>query len=207
MRWLMVKIKKEERILCLGSPSLFLLFLSSISPLRFIHLISSYPLDLEATNLPLDLMPSQSPTSAIHSATSSSSTSTSNPSTSSNSNPTQNRSGHLQPLSPESSSSPSTSTSSSSALLTTHPNDWSSTIVTQFLETLNLHTAYSSSFNENDITGDALVLLDQESLRDMGVESVGHRLQLLGAIYRLKERWGIQFEEGDWVPNCEFILD
>lgn len=88
-------------------------------------------------------------------------------------------------------------------LTSIHPNDWSNSQVSLFLDSLSL-SSYSSTFGQNDITGDALILLDEDTLKELGVESVGHRLNLLGAIYRLKERWGIQLEHGDWVPGCEY---
>lgn len=94
-------------------------------------------------------------------------------------------------------------TSHSSFLSSIHPNDWSNSQVSLFLDSLSL-SSYSSTFGQNDITGDALILLDEDTLKELGVESVGHRLNLLGAIYRLKERWGIQLEHGDWVPGCEY---
>lgn len=54
---------------------------------------------------------------------------------------------------------------------------------------------------ENDIDGEALVLLDDASLRDLGVTSIGHRMTLLSEIFQLKQTHGIQIEPGDWVPQ------
>lgn len=85
-----------------------------------------------------------------------------------------------------------------------HPNDWTSNEVTQWLASLQPpQSAHATSFRSNGITGDVILQLDAEALRDLNVVSVGHRLTLLGAIYKLKVKWGISIEEGDWRPGGE----
>ena len=59
---------------------------------------------------------------------------------------------------------------------------------------------------ENDIDGEALVLLDDSSLRELGVTSVGHRMTLLGDIFQLKQQHDIQIEPGDWVPQSKLLI-
>lgn len=61
---------------------------------------------------------------------------------------------------------------------------------------------------EHGISGIVLCSLDSESLKDLGVTSVGHRLAILKAIYHLKLTDNIPIESGDYIPPCEaFSLD
>lgn len=80
--------------------------------------------------------------------------------------------------------------------------EWEESHVASWLSTLNL-TLLATSFREQGITGDVLVQLDNEALKDLGVSSVGQRLALLGGIYRLKVIWGLEIEEGDYHAQCE----
>ncbi|WFD01515.1 hypothetical protein MOBT1_000181 [Malassezia obtusa] len=77
---------------------------------------------------------------------------------------------------------------------------WSPPLVVEWLQQFELGQ-YAPQFLENDIDGEALVLLDDESLRDLGVASIGHRMTLLSEIFSLKQAHGIQIEPGDWVPQ------
>lgn len=52
--------------------------------------------------------------------------------------------------------------------------------VSEWLENLGLGQ-YASTFEENDIGSDLLADIDQETLKDIGVKSAGHRLQILKA--------------------------
>jgi hypothetical protein len=51
------------------------------------------------------------------------------------------------------------------------------------------------------ITGDVLIHLDHETLRDLNVLSVGHRISILKAIYRLKIEHGVPIDVEDFVPQ------
>lgn len=55
---------------------------------------------------------------------------------------------------------------------------------------------------EHGISGDVLIHLDFETLRDIGITSAGHRLDILRAIYRLKLENGIPIEADHYVPLC-----
>ena len=83
---------------------------------------------------------------------------------------------------------------------TVHVNHWSESQVADWLSTIGL-SKYSKDFTNNGISGEVLVLLDDDALRDIGVATVGQRLSLLAAIYRLKLQFGIPIQEGDWVPK------
>lgn len=43
--------------------------------------------------------------------------------------------------------------------------------------------------------------MDNESLLDLGVISVGHRLKLLRAVWELKVEQGLEIGEEDWTPQ------
>lgn len=83
---------------------------------------------------------------------------------------------------------------------TIHVSKWSEQQVVDWLSTVGL-SKYSRDFKNNGISGDVLVLLDDEALKDIGVVTIGQRLALLSAIYRLKQQFGIPIQEGDWVPK------
>lgn len=53
---------------------------------------------------------------------------------------------------------------------------------------------------ENGITGDILIHLDHESLKDIGVESVGHRLTILREVYNIKIADNVAIEPEHYVP-------
>lgn len=62
---------------------------------------------------------------------------------------------------------------------------------------------HSLDFIEHGISGDILVHLDHEGLRDVGLHSAGQRLAVLKAVYALKLRDDVPIEEGHYVPPCE----
>lgn len=84
---------------------------------------------------------------------------------------------------------------------TVHVNKWSEQQVVDWLSTVGL-SKYARDFKSNGITGDVLVLLDDEALKDIGVVTIGQRLSLLSAIYRLKQQYGIPMQDGDWIPKA-----
>ena len=52
--------------------------------------------------------------------------------------------------------------------------------ILQYLETLKLREKYEKSFKENDIDGDAMIILieDDDALKDLGVEFRLHRVKI-----------------------------
>lgn len=95
-----------------------------------------------------------------------------------------------------------------------HIESWTVDEVLEFLTRVNLDdysndflgTAYTSMAltAENEITGDILVHLDHEALKDIGVESVGHRLTILRAVYDKKIADDVPIEPDHFVPACEY---
>nr|OQO24293.1 hypothetical protein B0A51_09468 [Rachicladosporium sp. CCFEE 5018] len=60
---------------------------------------------------------------------------------------------------------------------------------------------YRQSFAEEGISGEAVILLNHDDLKELGIASAGHRLTILKAVYEQKLRSGIRIEEGDYVPK------
>lgn len=56
---------------------------------------------------------------------------------------------------------------------------------------------------ENEIVGEALVALQHDDLKQMGIASVGHRLTILKAVYDLKVKQDIPIESDHYVPLCK----
>ncbi|KAK4051136.1 hypothetical protein OIV83_002958 [Microbotryomycetes sp. JL201] len=64
---------------------------------------------------------------------------------------------------------------------------------------------YEDQLEEHGITGEILVHLDHEALKDVGIHSVGQRLAILRAVYQLKVQQNIPVESGHYVPPSESI--
>nr|CAG8434410.1 8786_t:CDS:2 [Entrophospora candida] len=78
---------------------------------------------------------------------------------------------------------------------------WDVNKVNYWLSSLG-YSAYESQIKEQDISGEILVHLDHEALKDLGVRSVGQRVTILKAIYNLKIQHNIPVETGEYVPPC-----
>ena len=52
--------------------------------------------------------------------------------------------------------------------------------------------------------GEALVALQHDDLKQMGVTSVGHRLTILKSVYDLKISQDIPIESDHYVPLCTY---
>ncbi|EGP90335.1 uncharacterized protein MYCGRDRAFT_84820 [Zymoseptoria tritici IPO323] len=59
---------------------------------------------------------------------------------------------------------------------------------------------YGQRLIEEGVNGEALIALNHEDLKELGITSVGHRLTILKAVYEQKMRAGIKIEDGDYVP-------
>lgn len=53
---------------------------------------------------------------------------------------------------------------------------------------------------ENEIVGEALVALQHDDLKQMGIASVGHRLTILKSVYEVKKAQDISMESDHYVP-------
>ena len=59
---------------------------------------------------------------------------------------------------------------------------------------------------DQGITGDVLAVVDHTALQDLGMTSVGHRLNVLRGVWELKKEQGIDLGEDDWRPQGESVL-
>ena len=78
--------------------------------------------------------------------------------------------------------------------------------VEDWLEQLGLGQ-YAAVFTENDIDWDLLGEIDQETLKDIGITSAGHRLQILKGIKNLNPEQIVSSSTGVEVPLSESISD
>jgi hypothetical protein len=56
---------------------------------------------------------------------------------------------------------------------------------------------------ENEIVGEALVALLHDDLKQMGINSVGHRLTILKSVYDVKKAQDVPIESDHYVPPSE----
>ncbi|KAI0331446.1 hypothetical protein GY45DRAFT_1345273 [Cubamyces sp. BRFM 1775] len=80
--------------------------------------------------------------------------------------------------------------------------DWDENDVHNWLTKLGF-PQYEQQVKENNITGDVLCLLDPETLKDMGVTTIGQRLAILKAVYNIKLAQNIPIEPEHYVPPSE----
>ncbi|KAI6245383.1 hypothetical protein HI914_06593 [Erysiphe necator] len=76
---------------------------------------------------------------------------------------------------------------------------WTADECADFVSSLGLHQ-YGDQFLENEIVGEALVALQHDELKQMGVTSVGHRLTILKSVYDIKVRQEIPIENDHYIP-------
>lgn len=78
--------------------------------------------------------------------------------------------------------------------------DWTLDTVALWLTEFVGLGEYAEAFKYNEISGDILVHLDHDTLKEIGLQSLGHRLILLKAVYNLKIAHDVPIEEGQWRP-------
>lgn len=55
---------------------------------------------------------------------------------------------------------------------------------------------------ENGIVGEALIALKHDELKEMGINSVGHRLTILKTVYEIKTRQNVPLDVDHYIPLC-----
>ncbi|KAH8093779.1 hypothetical protein BXZ70DRAFT_897267 [Cristinia sonorae] len=80
--------------------------------------------------------------------------------------------------------------------------DWDENDVHQWLSNLGF-PQYEQQIQDHHISGDVLCALDADSLKEVGVSTIGQRLAILKAIYLLKLHHNIPIEADDYVPPSE----
>ncbi|KAK3322181.1 protein kinase regulator Ste50 [Apodospora peruviana] len=78
-------------------------------------------------------------------------------------------------------------------------SEWSAEECADFIATIGLEQ-YSDSFIENEIVGEALVALQHDDLKQMGINSVGHRLTILKSVYDVKKAQDVPIESDHYMP-------
>lgn len=89
--------------------------------------------------------------------------------------------------------------SSADRLPETIISEWTADECADFIATIGLEQ-YSSRFVENEIVGEALVALQHDDLKSMGINSVGHRLTILKSVYDVKKAQDVPIESDHYVP-------
>lgn len=58
------------------------------------------------------------------------------------------------------------------------------------------------NLTENGIVGEALIALKHEELKEMGINSVGHRLTILKSVYEIKVKQDVPLDADHYIPLC-----
>ncbi|KAL7274748.1 hypothetical protein RUND412_002337 [Rhizina undulata] len=77
--------------------------------------------------------------------------------------------------------------------------EWDTRDVAGYVSSLGLDQYYDA-FLDNEIDGEALIHLDHEFLKEIGVVSVGHRLTILKNVYHIKIAHDVPIEPDHYVP-------
>ncbi|KAK0623299.1 hypothetical protein B0T14DRAFT_425598 [Immersiella caudata] len=89
--------------------------------------------------------------------------------------------------------------SSADRLPETIISEWTAEECADFIATIGVQQ-YADRFIENDIVGEALIALQHEDLRAMGINSVGHRLTILKSVYDVKKAQDVPIESDHYMP-------
>ncbi|KAH7374693.1 SAM domain-containing protein [Plectosphaerella cucumerina] len=89
--------------------------------------------------------------------------------------------------------------SSADRLPETIISEWTAEECADFIGTIGLEH-YADRFLENEIVGEALVALQHDDLKSMGIASVGHRLTILKSVYDVKKAQDVPVESDHYVP-------
>lgn len=89
--------------------------------------------------------------------------------------------------------------SSADRLPETIITEWNADECADFISTIGL-PQYADSFVENEIVGEALVALQHDDLKSMGIASVGHRLTILKSVYDVKKAQDVPVESDHYFP-------
>ncbi|KAJ5194686.1 uncharacterized protein N7498_008124 [Penicillium cinerascens] len=78
-------------------------------------------------------------------------------------------------------------------------SEWTADECIEFLTSLGL-LQYCGTFRENGIVGEALIALKHDELKEMGINSVGHRLTILKSVYEIKIRQQVPLDVDHYIP-------
>ncbi|EKM81807.1 hypothetical protein AGABI1DRAFT_70274 [Agaricus bisporus var. burnettii JB137-S8] len=80
--------------------------------------------------------------------------------------------------------------------------EWDPADVHRWLSSIGF-SQYEHPLKENSVGGDVFVMLNSETLRELGVPTIGQRLAILKAIYQLKIANNIPIDEDHYIPPSE----
>ncbi|OMJ30064.1 Protein pob1 [Smittium culicis] len=87
---------------------------------------------------------------------------------------------------------------------------WSKETVAEWFEMSGFAGIKLSGFSllfiyilENEIDGEVLADIDNESLADLGISCLGTRILILKAVYYLKKQYGIALNSHNFVPQID----
>ncbi|KAJ7777466.1 hypothetical protein B0H16DRAFT_1301872 [Mycena metata] len=80
--------------------------------------------------------------------------------------------------------------------------DWDEHEVHTWLSSLGF-SQYEAQLNEHGITGEVLCLLNADSLKSVGVSTIGQRLAILKAVYQVKLAHNVPIDPDAYVPPSE----
>lgn len=78
-------------------------------------------------------------------------------------------------------------------------NTWTPEQVADWILNLGLGQ-YARTFLEENVDGEALIALQHAELKEMGINSVGHRLTVLKSVYDVKAKQNVPIEPDHYVP-------
>ncbi|KAK3904238.1 hypothetical protein C8A05DRAFT_42640 [Staphylotrichum tortipilum] len=78
-------------------------------------------------------------------------------------------------------------------------SEWTAEECADFIASIGVQQ-YADRFLENEIIGEALVALQHEDLKAMGINSVGHRLTILKSVYDVKKAQDVPVEPDHYMP-------
>ncbi|KAJ5256922.1 hypothetical protein N7478_013026 [Penicillium angulare] len=78
-------------------------------------------------------------------------------------------------------------------------SEWTANECIEFLTSQGL-LQYCETFRENGIVGEALIALRHDELKEMGINSVGHRLTILKSVYEIKVRQNVPLDVDHYIP-------
>jgi hypothetical protein len=71
-----------------------------------------------------------------------------------------------------------------------------------FAEEISRQFLITTCCAENGIVGEALIALKHEELKEMGINSVGHRLTILKNVYEIKVKQAVPLDADHYIPLC-----
>ncbi|GJJ11081.1 hypothetical protein Clacol_005312 [Clathrus columnatus] len=84
--------------------------------------------------------------------------------------------------------------------------EWDEDAVIAWLTSIGF-PQYAPQIREHNISGDVLTNLDQDTLKEVGVQTIGQRLAILKAVYYLKLSHNVPIDTDHYVPPSEIEDD